>query len=288
MKKLVLLPCPRAVLEHCGARAGLWTRKRKLHCPGQAEQRCHRGGGEHQVRAERDWRWRWRPAERQHGSGWPDQQRPSGRVIPRPGRRRSAGAIYGPRSGDHQHIDSTSAQPDLCPVPRCDDRKWRFSVAHRTRALTISTFATGASLGSTNSVPFRFWILAFDNASTVVLGLINCSAPTQIFPLDETGIQRSVAMTAGATSTGVFYTRTARRSHRRRIVSSVTSNTPVALQRLAPMRRRRPRFSCSAPVSRSRAPSCRPLTRAIPDRPRRPPTRKSRPERPRRSPRPAP
>jgi hypothetical protein len=208
MKKLVLLPCPRAVLEHCGARAGLWTRKRKLHCPGQAEQRCHRGGGEHQVRAERDWRWRWRwrPAERQHGSGWPDQQRPSGRVIPRPGRRRSAGAIYGPRSGDHQHIDSTSAQPDLCPVPRCDDRKWRSSVAHRTSALTISTFATGASLGSTNSVPFRFWIVAFDNASTVVLGLITCSAPTQVFPLDETAIQRSVAMTAGATSTGVFYT----------------------------------------------------------------------------------
>ena len=49
-------------------------------------------------------------------------------------------------------------------------------------------------------------MVAFDNASTVVLGLINCSAPTQAFPLDETGIQRSVAMTAGATSTGVFYT----------------------------------------------------------------------------------
>jgi hypothetical protein len=48
------------------------------------------------VRVERDWRWRWRPAERQHGSGWPDQQRPSGRVIPRPGRRQSAGAIYVP------------------------------------------------------------------------------------------------------------------------------------------------------------------------------------------------
>ena len=108
--------------------------------------------------AERDWRWH--PAERQHGSGWPDQRRPSGRVIPRPGRRRSAGAIYGPRSSDHQHIKSTSAQPDLCPVPRRDDRKWRSSVWHRTSAPTISTFAMGASLGSTNSVPFRFWIVA--------------------------------------------------------------------------------------------------------------------------------
>ena len=36
-------------LGACGARAGLWTRKRKLHCPEQAEQRCHRDGGEHQV-----------------------------------------------------------------------------------------------------------------------------------------------------------------------------------------------------------------------------------------------
>jgi hypothetical protein len=180
-------PLPRAVLEHCGARAGLWTRKRK--CPGQAEQRYHRGGGEHQVRAERDWRSR--PAERQHGSGRPDQLRPSGRVITRPGRRRSAGAIYGPRSSDHHPIESTSAQPDLCPIPRRDDRKWRSSVAHRASAPTISTFAVAASLGSTNSMPFRFWMVAFDNASTVVLGLINCSASTQVFPLDETGIQRS-------------------------------------------------------------------------------------------------
>ena len=71
-----------------------------------------------------------------------------------------------------------AVQPDLCPVPRRDDRKWRSSVAHRTSALTISTFAMGASLGSTNSVPLRFWMVAFDNASTVVLGLINCSTPT--------------------------------------------------------------------------------------------------------------
>lgn len=79
-------------------------------------------------------------------------------------------------------------------------------MAHRATALTISTFAMGASLGSTNSVPFPVRIVAIDNASTFVLGLINCSAPTQVFPLDETGIQGSVAMTAGATSAGVFYT----------------------------------------------------------------------------------
>jgi hypothetical protein len=34
-------------------------------------------------------------------------------------------------------------------------------------------------------LPFRLWNVTFDNASTVVLGLINCSAPTQVFPLDE-------------------------------------------------------------------------------------------------------
>jgi hypothetical protein len=136
-----------------------------------------------------------------------DQRRPSGRVIPRPGRRRSAGAIYGPRSGDHQHIDSTSAQPDLCPVPRCD-RKWRSSVAHRTSTLTISTFATGSVARIDLSAPFRFWIVAFDNASTVVLGLFLLCADAGFSARRNrhSEVGGAVTMTAGATPAGAFYT----------------------------------------------------------------------------------
>ena len=72
-------------------------------------------------------------------------------------------------------------------------------------ALTMTTNATGASLGSSNSVPFRFWIVAFNNAGTAVLGLINCSTATQIFPLNESTLQSATGISNGATSAGVFY-----------------------------------------------------------------------------------
>jgi hypothetical protein len=73
-------------------------------------------------------------------------------------------------------------------------------------ALSINTNGVGASLGSSNNVPFRFWVVAFNNAGTVVLGLINCSTATQIFPLNEATLKSSTPMSGGATSAGVFYT----------------------------------------------------------------------------------
>lgn len=75
-----------------------------------------------------------------------------------------------------------------------------------TSALSINTNATGATLGSSNNVPFRFWIVAFNNAGTVVLGLINCSNSTTIFPLVESNVQSTTGISAAATSAGVFYT----------------------------------------------------------------------------------
>lgn len=75
-----------------------------------------------------------------------------------------------------------------------------------TSALSINTNGIGASLGSSNGVPFRFWLVAFNNAGSAVLGLINCSTPTQIFPLNETALQSSTPISNSATSAGVFYT----------------------------------------------------------------------------------
>src|SRR6266850_3496827 len=37
-----------------------------------------------------------------------------------------------------------------------------------TAALNITTNATGATLGTANTVPFRLWVVAFNNAGTVV------------------------------------------------------------------------------------------------------------------------
>lgn len=73
-------------------------------------------------------------------------------------------------------------------------------------ALTINTNGVGASLGSSNSTPFRFWVVAFNNGGAAVLGLINCSTATQIFPLTENTLHSSIAISAAATSAGVYYT----------------------------------------------------------------------------------
>jgi hypothetical protein len=81
------------------------------------------------------------------------------------------------------------------------------SLVAQTAALSITTNAVGATLGSFNSnTPFRFWVVVFNNSGTNVLSLINCTGTGQIFPLDESTPQTSVAMSASATSAGVFYT----------------------------------------------------------------------------------
>jgi hypothetical protein len=76
----------------------------------------------------------------------------------------------------------------------------------QTAALSITTNATGASLGSSNNTAFRFWVVIFNNAGTNVLALINCSTATTIFPLNEGLVASSTPMSASATSAGVFYT----------------------------------------------------------------------------------
>jgi hypothetical protein len=87
-----------------------------------------------------------------------------------------------------------------------------------TSALSINTNAVGASLGSANGTPFRFWVVLFNNGGTAALGLINCRGTNQIFALDETSPQSTTAMSASATSAGVFYTTAALTSCAFRII----------------------------------------------------------------------
>jgi hypothetical protein len=83
-----------------------------------------------------------------------------------------------------------------------------------TGPLSINTNAAGATLGSSSGVPFRFWVVAFNNAGSVVLAVINCSTASstlpmtaaQIFPLDEMSPQSTTAMSGSATGAGTFYT----------------------------------------------------------------------------------
>jgi len=80
-----------------------------------------------------------------------------------------------------------------------------------TAALSISTNATGATLGSANSTAFRFWVEVFNNGGTPVLALFNAvsyssGASATIFPLNEGAVASSTPISGSATSAGVFYT----------------------------------------------------------------------------------
>lgn len=76
----------------------------------------------------------------------------------------------------------------------------------QTAALSITTNATGATLGSSSNIAFRFWVVVFNNGGTPVIALINCSNSTTIFPLVEGQLASSTAISGSATSAGVFYT----------------------------------------------------------------------------------
>lgn len=75
-----------------------------------------------------------------------------------------------------------------------------------TGALSMTTNATGASLGASNSTPFRIWFALFNNGGTAVLAMRNCSTATQVYSLAEYGVASTVSITSGATSAGVWYT----------------------------------------------------------------------------------
>lgn len=102
--------------------------------------------------------------------------------------------------------DATATNPILVPFRSSLLSTGAPVWATVTQALSISTFSTGASLGATNSVAFRLWaVLFFQNATTVMPALINCSHSTQIFALMQDALQTTVAISSTASSAGVFY-----------------------------------------------------------------------------------
>lgn len=78
----------------------------------------------------------------------------------------------------------------------------------QSAALSVSTTNTGSAgaMGASNATAFRIWVVAFNNAGTNVLGLINCTTINTVFPLDEGIVASSIPFSASATSAGIFYT----------------------------------------------------------------------------------
>lgn len=88
-------------------------------------------------------------------------------------------------------------------------------------AATSLVISSGSTMGTRNGIPFRVWIVGFNDAGTFRLGAINClttvagagagSDVTSIYPLSAWGIASSTAEggAGAADSAGVFYTGTA-------------------------------------------------------------------------------
>jgi hypothetical protein len=110
---------------------------------------------------------------------------------------------------DNAGNDPTTTSPCYINYRNVTASTGSTTLVSQTAALSISTNATGASLGAPNNSAFRFWVVSFNNAGTNVLALINCvvtSPSTNIFPLNESVVASSTPISGSATSGGVFYT----------------------------------------------------------------------------------
>ena len=63
----------------------------------------------------------------------------------------------------------------------------------------------GATLGAASGVPFRAWVVAFNDGGTVRLALINCASSTLIYQLRGWGIASSTTIGTGSDAVQTFY-----------------------------------------------------------------------------------
>jgi hypothetical protein len=113
--------------------------------------------------------------------------------------------------------DPSSANPVLVPFRNVTSATGDYSWIVLTSATSLAV-SSGSTLGSANSVAFRGWVVAFNDAGTLRLGVINCNSNTAgggagrdvtaIFPLGGWGISSSTAEggAGAADSAQTFYT----------------------------------------------------------------------------------
>lgn len=98
-----------------------------------------------------------------------------------------------------------------------------YTIRAITAALSL-TISQGSTLGATNNVPFRIWLVLFDDAGTLRIGAVVCTTLTRFFPLDESRLLSSTAEggSGGADSSATVYTGTAVTSKPFRILGYLT------------------------------------------------------------------
>jgi len=120
---------------------------------------------------------------------------------------------------DQSGADPTSTSPVLIPFRNVTTATGTPSWLSITAANSV-TVSSGSTLGTSNITPFRIWVVAFNDASTIRLGVINCVTTSGIAPLYEAALTSSTAEGGGgaADSAGVYYTGTAATSKSFRIL----------------------------------------------------------------------
>lgn len=75
-------------------------------------------------------------------------------------------------------------------------------------AATSVTIPSTATMGASNGVAFRLWVVGFNDGGTFRLGVINCLSGTDIYPLSGFSIASSTSIGTGSDSAHVFYSGT--------------------------------------------------------------------------------
>ena len=116
--------------------------------------------------------------------------------------------------------DPSASNPVVLPFRSATAGTGTITARTVTAATSIVINST-ATLGAANSTAFSIWVVAFDDAGTIRLGVINCLSGTSIYPLQTFGIASSTAEDNSSDNAHVFYTGT-----------GVTSKPYIVLGRL--------------------------------------------------------
>jgi hypothetical protein len=119
--------------------------------------------------------------------------------------------------------DATATDPILIAFRNATAGTGDYTIITVTAATSITINST-ATMGMTNSVPARLWLVGFNDAGTFRLGVVNCLTTTGIFPLQDNDLQSSTAISTSADNAGVIYTGTAVTTKAMRVLGYLTYN----------------------------------------------------------------
>ena len=58
--------------------------------------------------------------------------------------------------------------------------------------------SSGSTVGATNNVPFRIWLVVFNDAGTLRLGLVNCRSGISVLQLNSDVLRSSTRIAAAS------------------------------------------------------------------------------------------